>query len=132
MTTYEHQQPVTGGTEQHQISTDMQRCIDACVNAHAVCVAAVEYCLKVGGKHANPEHIRMLLDTAEMCETAAHFMLRGSPLHTRTCGLTSEVAEECANSVESLDSGDPQLRAVADAIRECVVSCREMAREELH
>jgi len=131
MTSFEQHPPITAGTESHQITTDMQRCIDACANAHAVCVAAVEYCLTVGGKHAEPAHIRMLLDCADICETGQHFMLRNSPLHPRTCALTAEIAEECAQHCEDLPDAGPQLRMTADALRECVLLCRQMS-QELH
>ena len=34
----------------------------------------------------------VLLDCAEICQTSANFMLRGSPLHTNTCAACAIVS----------------------------------------
>jgi hypothetical protein len=67
----------------HQSSTgtssEMQQCIDECTRCHNVCLATVSHFLELGGKHADPAHIGLLLDCAEICQTSANFMLRGAP-----------------------------------------------------
>jgi hypothetical protein len=80
------------------LSHDMRRCIEECTNCAAVCVETITHCLAHGGKHADPTHISLLQDCSEICAISARFMLRGSPLHTRTCEVCAEVCEACAKS----------------------------------
>lgn len=110
----------------HQMSEEMQRCIQECLNCHSICLQSVTYCLQMGGKHAEPSHVRLLLDCAEICQTSANFMLRGSELHGRTCGVCAEVCEACARSCDQMGD-DAMMRACADACRRCAESCRHMA-----
>ena len=109
-----------------QMDTDMQRCIEECQTCHSVCLATVPHCLQMGGQHAEPRHIRLLLDCAEICQTSANFMLRGSDLHMRTCAVCAEVCEQCAQDCERM-SDDAHMRACAETCRRCADSCRQMA-----
>jgi hypothetical protein len=86
----------------------------------------ITHCLQKGGKHAAPEHIRTMLDCAQICATSADFMLRKSPLHRSTCRTCSEVCEACRASCEAI-ADDDMMRRCADMCRECAESCREMA-----
>lgn len=108
------------------VSASMQQCIDECQNCQAICVQTVEHCLTKGGKHAEPSHIRTLLDCAEICQTSANFMLRGSELHVEVCGTCAEVCESCAESCDRLADAD-FMKQCADACRRCAESCRQMA-----
>lgn len=112
---------------QAMISQEMRDCIQECQSCHSICLESVTHCLQMGGEHARPEHIRMLLDCAEICETSANFMLRGSEFHPRTCGVCAEVCERCAQDCERF-TDDPMMQACARACRSCAQSCREMAR----
>jgi hypothetical protein len=67
-----------------------------------------------------------LLDCAEICQTSANFMLRGSELHSRTCWACAEICERCARDCERL-SDDAYMRACAEACRRCANSCKHMA-----
>ena len=109
-----------------QMSANMQDCINECLSCHSVCLETVAYCLEQGGKHAAADHVRLLLDCAEICQTSANFMLRGSGLHTRTCAACAEVCEQCAASCERM-AGDAQMTVCAEACRRCAESCRRMA-----
>lgn len=79
----------------------------------------------MGGKHATPDHIQMLIACAEICDTSARFMLLGSQHHTRTCEVCAEVCEACAEDCERFE--DDLMKRCADACRRCAASCREMA-----
>ena len=112
----------------------MLQCIQNCEICHATCLQTVGHCLSRGGKHADPAHIRLLLDCAEICQTSANFMIRGSDLHRFTCGACAAVCERCAGDCERLageaggeQGGDEQMRACANACRHCADSCRKMA-----
>ena len=116
------------GQGQHAaVTADMQHCIEECQNCHNLCTQTITHCLQRGGEHAAPEHIRLLLDCAEICETSANFMLRGSPLHTQTCMVCSHVCTRCAEDCERLGSDDALMRRCAEVCRQCAESCRVMA-----
>jgi hypothetical protein len=106
--------------EQHQ------QCIKLCQECHATCLETVQHCLTMGGPHADPAHIRLMLDCVEICQTSANFMLRHSPLHGRTCAACSEICEACAADCERL-SDDSRMKICADACRRCAQECRRMA-----
>ena len=110
-----------------QMSPEMQRCVELCQSCHGVCLTTVQHCLKMGGRHAAPEHITLLLDCAQICHTSADFMLRGSEMHRRTCGICAEVCERCAQDCERLDPNDQQMQMCAQICRQCAESCRQMA-----
>ena len=113
-------------TTNRQMNNDMQRCIQECLTCHSACLATVPYCLQLGGQHAEQRHIGLLLDCAEICQTSANFMLRGSDLHTRICAICAEVCDRCAQDCERMGN-DAQMQACADACRRCAASCRRMA-----
>jgi hypothetical protein len=104
----------------------MQSCIQACTTCHGVCLETIQQCLKMGGKHAEPSHIRMLMDCAEICQTSANFMLRGSDFHGYTCGVCAEVCQRCAEDCERFGD-DQMMQRCADACRMCAQSCSQMA-----
>jgi len=107
----------------------LQACIDDCASCHAACTQAVQYCLERGGKHADPQHIRLMLDCAEICATGADFMLRRSDLHPYVCGVCAQVCTECAVSCERIGGNDDtQLRECARTCRRCAQSCFEMSK----
>ena len=113
--------------ETQGMDAEMQRCIQECLSCHSICTTTVNHCLTMGGEHASAEHITTLLDCAESCQTSANFMLRGSPLHARTCGVCAASCERCATECEQMAGGDQQMLACAAACRRCAESCRQMA-----
>lgn len=107
-----------------QSNPDMQRCIQDCLNCHSVCLQmATNMCLETGGRHTEPAHFRLMLNCAEICQTAANFMLTGSELHDRVCDVCAHVCTACAESCEQL--GD--MQECVDACRRCAQSCEGMA-----
>lgn len=109
---------------QTRISEGMRRCIDECLSCHRVCLGmAANHCLELGGKHTEPGHFRLMMACAEICRTAADFMLIGTELHRRTCAVCAEVCEACARSCEQVGDMDECVHAC----RRCAESCREMA-----
>lgn len=109
-----------------QMSAEMQECIQNCTDCHTSCLQTAQHCLQMGGKHAEANHIRMLLDCAEICQTSANFMTRMSQFHGRTCGACAEICEACAKDCDRF-ADDQTMRACADMCRRCSDSCRRMA-----
>jgi hypothetical protein len=102
----------------------MQGCIDSCNDCHVMCLKnAMTHCLVQGGAHASAEHMRLMLNCAELCQTAANFMLSNSALHAPVCDACAEVCKACALSC--LRIGD--MDDCADACTGCAESCTLMA-----
>lgn len=112
---------------QTKVSTEMRACIRECEQCHSECLETVQHCLRKGGRHAEAEHVRLLLDCAEICQTSANFMTRGSDLHVETCRACAAVCEACAESCERM-ADDPQMKRCAEACRSCAKSCQQMAK----
>lgn len=105
----------------------MDNCIEECLSCHAVCTETVTHCLQMGGPHAEPRHITMLLDCAQICRASADFMLRMSELHGLTCGVCADICDRCAVDCERF-SDDEVMLDCAEVCRSCAESCREMER----
>ncbi|MBI3652710.1 MAG: four-helix bundle copper-binding protein [Acidobacteria bacterium] len=112
----------------NQKDTEMQNCIQACLECHRICVETLVHSLQTGGRQAEARHLRLLLDCAEICQTSANFMLRGSELHRRICAVCAEVCEWCAQSCDQFGEDD-MMRACAETCRHCAQSCRTMAAQ---
>lgn len=110
------------------MSTEMQQCIQECLACHGVCLSTMYHCLEIGGRHAGPEHIALLLDCAQSCQTSADFMLRHSQLQARACGFCAEVCQACEKDCRSMGDDDQMMQQCADACRRCAESCDRMAR----
>lgn len=104
-------------------SPEMQHCIQDCLACHAVCYGmAMTHCLDSGGEHVAPRHFRTMMACAEICATAARFMLMNSPHHSHVCRECAEICRECADDCERLDG----MQACVDACRKCAESCEQM------
>ena len=114
-------------TDGEEMATAMDDCIDWCTTCHDICLQTVNYCLGMGGEHAAQDHIRLLLDCAQICQTGADFMLRESSVHGATCTACADVCERCAQDCARFE-GDEIMQACADTCRGCAESCRNMAR----
>jgi len=110
------------------MNPEMKKCIDECLSCHSICTDTTDYCLKKGGNHAEARHIRTMMDCAEICQTSANFMLRGSELHTNTCAACAVVCEACAKSCDTIED-DETMKRCAEACRRCAEECRRMSRD---
>ncbi len=105
-------------------TSEMQECIQACLDCHAICLReAMNHCLTQGGKHTEPTHFRLMLNCAELCQTSANFMLSHSDWHSDLCALCADVCDACARSCEEVGEMDECVAAC----RACSESCRQMA-----
>lgn len=104
---------------------EMERCIDDCTRTHQVALTVSGHALRHGGDENTNHTIRVLSDCVEICQTAANFMLRGSPNHRLVCRACAhscrEVAEECARFED-----DP-MKKMAEVATACAESCEAMA-----
>ena len=92
---------------------DLNACIVDCLECYSLC-----------RPHSSHPHAGAILaDCAEICRTAADFMLRGSPHHPAICAVCADVCDACADACEAIEG----LQAVARACRGCADSCRQHA-----
>lgn len=110
------------------MATNLATCIEDCDDCHQICLETIEHCLRKGGRHADPSHIRLLIDCARICSTSADFMIRRSELHGITCGACAKICDRCAEDCERMND-DSQMQRCIDTCRRCAESCRAMAQE---
>jgi hypothetical protein len=103
---------------------DLTDCIEACNECHETCEHMIyQHCLRLGGPHAEPAHLTLMADCAQICRTAADFMIRNSPRHGAVCAACAEICTACADDCERVG----QMEECVKACRLCAESCREMA-----
>jgi hypothetical protein len=107
------------------IGTEMRNCIDSCLSCASVCTETIRQCLEMGGKHAEVQHITIMLDCAEICQTSANFMLRQSAAHVETCGTCAAICRACEESCRQI--GGEMMTRCADECAACADSCERMA-----
>ena|SRR2546421_4545884 len=107
-------------------SEQMLLCIQNCLDCYRACLQTLAYCMEQGGHHSEPDHLRVMMDCAEICQTSANFMLRGSMLHPHTCRACAAVCQACADDCDQMGD-DLRMKACADTCRHCAESCREMS-----
>jgi hypothetical protein len=111
----------------HHTDDEMTKCIQLCRECHAMCTQTISHCLKLGGRHAAPDHIRLMEDCAQMCATAADYMLRESPFHDRICRLCSDLCKQCGKDCEEVAGDDQMVKQCLEMCRKCAGSCDRMA-----
>jgi hypothetical protein len=112
----------------------LESCIQLCWNARHLCQKTlIGHCLPMGGEHVAPAHVELMLSAIEICQTAADFMTRSSPLHTSICAACANVCEACADSSEAILCADnqpcPEMQRCADALRAAANACRTTGQQ---
>lgn len=109
------------------VSGEMRRCIEDCLECHAFCERTAAHCLQMEGEHASREHQTALRDCAQICALSADFMIRESPIHAHTCAACAVACERCAGECERMAHGDAMMNFCSEVCRRCAASCRHMA-----
>jgi hypothetical protein len=107
-------------------SKDLERGAQSVQDCHRICVETVDHCLRMGGQHVEPTHLKLLQDCAEICATTLTFMLRTSQFHPQLSGACAEVCAACAAACEPF-IGDQQMAACASACQSCAEACRRVS-----
>jgi hypothetical protein len=115
-----------GGIVMKTATKDVHPCIDNCLKCYEICRKTIGYLVEKG-KESHGNHIALLLNCADICQTSANFMMAGSEHHPSVCRVCAEVCEKCAEACESME-GDTLMKECAEACRECAESCHEMSR----
>lgn len=114
--------PMKTHTATHE--SQLTDCIAICAECHETCERMIfDHCLKLGGKHVQPDHLKLMADCVQICRTAADFMIRNSPHHGLVCRACAEICEACARDCESV--GD--MEECVSVCRRCAASCEQMS-----
>jgi hypothetical protein len=112
---------------ERRMEMDIKACKELCWECRTECQDTLAtHCLQKGGEHVAPEHVKLMLDCIQICQTAADFMGRQSSLHAYTCEACAAVCEACAQSCRKLEG--EQMKHCAETCSRCAESCREMSR----
>ena len=96
----------------NQLSRQVHDEILALQHCHLTCSSmAMTHCLEMGGEHARPQHLRLMLDCAEFCAFTADALGRKSQFHNRFAALCADICETCAKDCEALYLPCPQWQA---------------------
>ncbi|HEY0995706.1 MAG TPA: four-helix bundle copper-binding protein [Gemmatimonadaceae bacterium] len=113
----------------HQhMDTAVRDCIQECLACYQSCLESVHHCLMVGGAHAAPGHVALLLACATACEASARVTLLGAEQHAALCAACSTVCRQCAEACRQMAGGDETMARCAAACDRCAESCERMAR----
>ena len=124
---HRHDIEIANDEDHDQAHDDLQECVEECLNCHAVCTLTLQHCIASGGEYTEVNLVGVLLDCAELCQTSANFMLRGSPYHVITCGACAELCRACEEACRA-HAGDEQLAHCADVCATCADSCDSMSK----
>lgn len=113
-------------TETFAQNPKMNDCIQACNDTHEAALRTFAWATVEGFQEMTPEFVRLLSDCAEITQTAANFMLRGSQLHYETCKACEEVCEAVFEACEQ--SGLDEIADFKAQVKACADKCREMAK----
>lgn len=107
-------------------SDEVRECLRDSLDCYQTCTETIARCLTIGDKHAEKEHLNLLMDCAKICNTNADFITRNSTYYPQTCGITADICDECADNCDRFD--DDYMKECASVCRRCAESCREMTR----
>lgn len=107
------------------LTNRLRDCIRICWECRTHCHETLfTYCLPKGGDHAAADHVRTMTDCIAICQLAADFMTRHSPLHASVCAACADICEACAQACDRLE--DHKMKHCADICRQCADACRDM------
>lgn len=119
-------QKTSNHEEMEEMEDQVVDCIEDCINCHSYCLQTIQHCLHIGGDHAQPDHIRLLMDCAQICQVSADFMMRSSDWDGLVCSVSADICDTCADDCERFRE-DEFMMECAEICRKCAKSCQEMA-----
>lgn len=109
-----------------RLKNEIRRCMEICRECERICQEALTYCLRKGQRHAEVEHIQILLDCIDLCHTNLSIMMHGVGPHGRVCATCARMCERCAQACEQFED-EPILQSCAQVSRRCAEECRRMS-----
>jgi hypothetical protein len=111
----------------NQFDSQIRDCMERLSHSHTMCLSmAMTHCLEAGGRHARPQHLRLMMDCAAFCALTNDMLAHKSQFHNAVCGLCADICETCAEDCERLDG----MEDCAAACRGAAESCRVAAKRD--
>ena len=108
---------------------NLQACINACWECRHSCQQTLfNHCLKIGGKHVEIDHVKIMIDCIQLCQTVADYMTRNSQFSLTLCEPCVIVCEKCALSCDNI--GGEEMQHCAETCRHCAKICRAYLNNE--
>jgi len=114
-----------GRSEAGSGGMSLAECIVACQKCHTICLQTASGLLGAP-QPGEPSVVLALLDCADICQTTANALARGSALHAIFCAACAQVCENCAEACAKATRA-ATLNRCAKLCRDCAMSCRHMA-----
>lgn len=96
---------------------------------HENCLDGVMHSLDEGGDYMRKDHIRWLLDCAEICNVAENFVIRESEYAGDFLSICAFICDDCAEACETFFE-DENMKNCALVCRNCANACRDSIEEE--
>jgi hypothetical protein len=112
-----------------ELSAEMKKCMDLCLDCHALCTETASHVLHGDVEHSEGKHLVTLLDCAQICLAHADFMARGSKHHPELAKLCADICRACSQLCDQHADADGKMKECADICRKCEESCRRMASD---
>jgi hypothetical protein len=109
---------------QHLPMIEAAECIDACIEAAAMCREALALGLGATAAYL-PEHLRTLADCSDVCQMTAALLTRESDFRADVCRLTAEVCKVCAQSCRHFATHE--LMLCAERCEDAADACETLA-----
>jgi hypothetical protein len=110
-----------------QMTAEMQKCVDACMECYSCCERTMSHCLKQGGRYVDMAIMGALMDCADVSRVCADMMMRQSPLATEMAAMCARICDMCAEACMAM-AEDTMMKRCAEVCRKCAEACRAMAR----
>jgi hypothetical protein len=109
-----------------KINAEMQKCIDACIEAYGCCEQTMAHCLKQGNQYAGMMMMGPLMDCVDVARSCADMVMRQSPHAVEMAATCARVADMCAEACMTMNS-DPVMKRCGGICRTCAEACRSLA-----
>lgn len=106
-------------------TTEMQKCVDACIECRSMCRSTMDYCMRQGGAMMEPALMRMLMDCSDTAGMCADMTMRMSDNMMEMCRMCADMCGNCADMCARM-SGDAQMMKCAEVCRKAAAACRAM------
>ena len=105
----------------YDLEPETKTCVAALQACHATCLQFATFdCMQGNYPRVGPNQFRLMLDCAELCQTAANFLIRDSDHYLRVCREALVICEDLASDCRKF----PGMEAILAACDECVSACR--------
>lgn len=108
-----------------ELGEEIQESILRCLECQSTCLRVVDHYWRLQNEEPECPELRLLLNCAEICVTAARFMLRGSDFCHRLCQLCAEVCRSCAQKCRNT-TYHAEMAACELACQRCAECCERM------